>query len=103
MGFRCGWAIMRSHSGDLHPVIQRRQDIAANDATTGAQAEEASVITATESATLTDGVSVVPAEKAGLAQAILLAGGHGNEVLAKKVQPAVDNLYASPESVSEML
>ena len=81
MGFRCGWAIMRSHSGDLQPAIRRRQYADGNDAM---GTEQASLAVA-EGTTLTDGVSVVPAEEAGLTQTILFAGGHGNEVLAKKV------------------
>ena len=41
---------------------------------------------------LTNWVCVVPAEQTIRTKAVLLTSGHGDEVLAKEVQPAVDNL-----------
>ena len=41
---------------------------------------------------LTHWMHVVPAEETVWTQAVLLTSRHRNEVLARKVQPAVDNL-----------
>ena len=50
---------------------------------------------------LTNWVCVVPAEQTIRTKAVLLTSGHGDEVLAKEVQPAVDNLYDERRHVSD--